>query len=762
VRYLLFFFFLLYFTHLEAQNTSDSILAIDEVLIISKTPKQRGKEIMKEVIEKRSFYYEKLKDYNVQTYCLTTLDSETKKTDSIDKSTIMERTHHLEWFANSYVANHSKYKDYFLGYLDYSGQGKVELHGNPNSTTSPNVLGDESIAPNLALSSNAYVFVKGLKDADINLYANQIISPTITQTPIISPLAYNAFLFYSFYLEETMHEDEFHPTYVIRVEPIFKKEALFSGRIYVRADSWNIISYDLFVQPASMSFFKSFQIKCNYQTKGDVTYPRNRTFTYVIQEKSNLILGNSTLQFKDYDFSSTTFNAKFWNESIQYSEKAFDRDSSYWDSIRPIPLNEEEVSFLRKQDSIRLAHSTPEYLEKRDSIYNALSFWDITTSGMGFRNTFKKREIWISPLTGQIVPFGVGGYRHRIAVNYKKEFQSGKNINVEPLLDYGFTNSDLKGELALGFQYNPLNFSKVFLTFGDVYDFINSYQSLVGTFGPGNRVRNQKISVAFRRELVNGLFVKAEYLFSNRTSITGITYPSWVDAFGTFSKPIPFEEYTVSIFTLDFEYKHRQKFLIKDNQKIILGSKWPSLFITYKAGVPNLLNSQANFSFLEFRTSDSRKIKTFGEFNYRIVGGKFLQKKDLRIIEQKYFRTSDPNFFSTPTNSMQLLDTNLSTASSYYQANCIHHFNGFFLKKLWLINRLKLEESVGAGFLSIPEVNFYQLESFVGVERKVRISRYLWKFGLYAVNAYSSNNTSSFRLKFGINFYDSFRSKWLY
>jgi hypothetical protein len=121
----------------------------------------------------------------------------------------------------------------------------------------------------------------------------------------------------------------------------------------------------------------------------------------------------------------------------------------------------------------------------------------VIINGIGFRNTYKKREFWFSPLVAQIMPFGVGGYRHRLAMNYKKTFANWKSIAIEPTIDYGFLNKDFKGELALGYTYNPKRFSTITIMGGDIYDYVNSYQSLVGTLGPANRVRNQKFSLSF-------------------------------------------------------------------------------------------------------------------------------------------------------------------------------------------------------------------------------------------------------------------------
>ena len=391
-----------------------------------------------------------------------------------------------------------------------------------------------------------------------------------------------------------------------------------------------------------------------------------------------------------------------------------------------------------------------------------MTLWDFYYNGIGFRNTYKKREIYIIPFLEQIVPFGVGGFRYKLGGSYKKEFNNGKEFYIKPLVDYGFYNKDLKGELTIKYYYNPLKNSYVRINGGDMYDFVNSYQSIIGTWGPSNRVRNQKFEIAHRMELINGLYINKEFLFSYRSAISNITYPDWVNLFGTFSKPLPFESYKVSRLTLELEYYHDQKYLIKDKKKIVLGSKWPVIGTKLQIGIPNLFNSQSNYGYLEMRISDDRKLRTFGLINYRLIFGQFIYKNDLRLIEHKYFRSSDKFLFSMPNNSLQLLDTNMNTSNAFVQFNVIHHFNGFFLNKLWMINKLKLEESVGGSLLYLPNSGFLQIESYLGVERKIRIRKSIMKFGIYFVNANSTHTHHSSGIKFGINGFDRFSNKWLY
>ena len=145
-----------------------------------------------------------------------------------------------------------------------------------------------------------------------------------------------------------------------------------------------------------------------------------------------------------------------------------------------------------------------------------------------------------------------------------------------------------------------------------------------------------------------------------------------------------------------------------------------------------------------------------------MVFGQFVYKNDLRIIEHKYFRSSDKWFFSMPNNSLQLLDTNMNTSDAYLQCNVIHHFNGFFLNKIWGINKLKLEESIGGSLLYLPNSSFLQTEVYVGIERKVRIRKQIMKFGIYLVNANSTHFKHNYGIKFGINGFDNFSQKWSY
>ncbi len=738
-------------------NLKPIILEVGEVTVEATNKRQRGKELMKKVIDKRSDFLDATSFYTCKTYCFTSLDKRTENTsDTIpDESPLNMQTMNItEWYGQSYYKSMNRYKDIIEGYRDYTEKA--------NSSVEVSVsFGDEELGEQGALPTNPYVLIDGLEDADINIFRNYINSPLISQRPLISPLAYNALINYNFFLEGSFYEngDEIAE---VRVEPIFEQEGLFYGTLYINLKTLAPVSYELGVNAGVMHYFKDMRIIAQYEMIDNRPTVKKREFIYRIKEGKNFIHGKIQVSHSDYAFDYSTDERGFWTETRRYVPDAFDKDTTYWLNLRPFQLGDGAKEFIRKQDSIYAYESSEEFLLLQDSIYNTLTVWDFLFNGVGFRNTYKKQTIRFTPLIEQVIPFGVGGWRHALGMFYIKGFENNKELELRPRIDYGFRNQDVKGSLGIGFTYDPMRFSRLYIEGGDVYDFVNSYESIQGTLGPANRVRNQRLTVEHEFEVVNGLYLATNALYSQRRSIDSLTFPSWNSIFGNFQQPQEFEDYSTFMTEVELAYYFQQRYIIKRGKKYITSNKWPRISLLYRKGYPNIFNAQSDFDYLELGVHDRIDLKGLGQSEAKLVAGSFLRKNDLRLIENRFFRTSDRWFFSNPVTSLQMLDTALNTSNNFLQANFIHHFNGFFLNKIWGINKLGLEETIGGGLLMVPESNFNQIEFYVGLERMFRIRKQLFKIGFYAVASDNNFEPASIRYKFGINFYDSFRKKWDY
>lgn len=732
------------------------ILEVEEVTVGAQSKKSKGKELMKRVIERRPYFYDLVPEFQCDTYCFGSLEKEVKDTIFTDSVIGKEKMNLIEWRAITSYEKPNKFKNEFYAYEDFtdiSEQTSVEVTA---------AFGDnnQSIAAAAGEDFNPYLFVTGLKDAHLNLFENLIEVPRISEKPLVSPLAYNAFVYYNYFLEGSFLDSNQLLVYEVRVEPRFDYEALFYGKMFIREQGLELVSYELGVNKAAMTYFKDLHIVCDYAKVGERLVPNRKEFVYNIKEGSQKINGLIRLTHEDYKFEVDDSKRNFWLETSVYADDAFDKDTSFWNEKRPFTLKDIETKFIQEQDSILTYHESDEYKFKQDSIRNKFH-WYSPLIGYGRSNSFKKQEWYVGGLFQQVIPFGVGGYRHRLPFTYSKEFENGKKFSLNPMIDYGIENRDVKGIFGGSFTYNPKNFARIFFEVGDNYDQVQGAQNIIGTFFPTNMVRNQKVEVGYRREIINGLYGQLQLEYSDRRSIEAMG-STWDSIIPGIPEPIAFDRYKIFMPTLDLEYHFRQKYIIRRGRKIVLGSPYPVIFFKYKRGIPNIFEAQSNFDFVQLRVTDEIKLNTLGDAEWKFETGSFLFKTDLRVIEQKFFRRSDQGFFSNPLNTLQLLDTNLSTSNSYIQFNAIHHFKGFFLSKIWLINRLKLEETIGGNALIIPDANFRQAEFYVGLERKITLWGGTFKLGFYAVTADNNFNKANVRFKFGINFYNDFSGKWEY
>ncbi len=734
--------------------------------------KDRAKEIMAEVRKKRSDYSRAIDYYVCDTYLKTALDKKVKlDIDSIQPKTQdlsyaqdinqffkKENLNLIESVSKTYHKSPGKYREEFIGFNDYS-----ETKGRAGESISIGVsYGEEDIAQVVQATTNPNILYNDILSCDFNFYQNQIVFPELTIQPLLSPLAETAGLAYQFNLEGSFYEDSVL-IYKIIVKPTFITDAAFNGVIYVEDSTWLVRTLDLSINSQAMHFCKEFHIIQNYnKLEGDIVVPVRRDINYVIKDGSSFILGNTRVEHRNYIVNQPEAETKWNNEVKSFAPDAYEKPASFWAENRLLQLEEKELKFIHVCDSLSDYFSSEEYLNKTDSTFNRLSIWTPFV-GFGRRNSFKRTEWYISGLLEQVNPLGIGGYRHKLPARLEKEFQNNFKLETDGHIDYGFRNKDVKGKLGVGLTYVPKKFVRTFVRAGDYYDQINNYASLAQVFSGSNYVRNINFSVAQRMEIINGLFAELTLNYSDQRPLTNVIPSNWSqELFGNLNIAVDFERYIKSEVVLEMKYRIKQKYMYKENKKVILASNYPVITALYKKGIPGLFNSEVNYDFVELGASHEWKLKRFGLSSWKVKYGTYLNKQNLRVLEHKYFRGSDQIFFSNPISSFQLLGPTLSTENDYFQANYMHHFEGSIMNKIPLINRLKLQLAGGAGILMIEDDSFRHAEVFVGFERAFKLWQELLRVGVYAVTADDTIGEANFTVKVGLAFYSPFSRKWDY
>jgi hypothetical protein len=660
----------------------------------------------------------------------------------------------IESISTTYFADPNSYKSIIHAYRDLSEKGEG------GSTIS---VGEDGVdvANYQTITNNPYLFYLDPTDAEFNFYDNLIRVLRLGDQPFISPLSSTAWrLTYRYRLVESFLESG-RVIHRIAITPINREGAVFEGEICVVDGLWAIKSVNLQILRGNLSFFRDFRMLHAYDMTDDQRWTLSREeYYYTVKDPRERYYGNTIAIHTDYQLDVQHPKNFFRNELRRVEKEAFEMDSTYWDSLRPITLKKAELEFIHIQDSIRAYHESADYLREQDSIYNHLSVWDILLQGMGWRDRKRRMEYFINPLISQPNFFGVGGYRHMLGGNITKTFAHYHRLELNTEIDYGVVNGDVKYFAKLSFVYNPKHFSGFYIKGGDRYSMVTSVTSVVGIFSRNNWVRKLYGGVGHTTELLNGLYWDIDLDFADRQAISGLNLDN--DIFGGINDPLNFATYREFLIATRLRWTPFQKYHSEPYRKVVVSSTWPTFELSYRKGLPGVFGSEINFDKVELRVTDEFRPGSFGISRWALVVGSYIQEENLRVNDYKYFRGSTPFLFTNPMEDFQNLDTTYGTTGTFYQANFLHNEAGSLINKIPLLRRTPLELNAGASFLAIPDKDLLHVEVFGGITMPFRIKQQRFKAGVMYVTSYSTSfgNAISGQIKFGITFYDTWKNRW--
>jgi hypothetical protein len=448
-------------------------------------------------------------------------------------------------------------------------------------------------------------------------------------------------------------------------------------------------------------------------------------------------------------------------------QEAYEKDSSFWNTARTEPLTPKELRFIQFRDSIYRATHTKAYLDSLDKSINRITWKKILFTGQTFHNHEKEKN-WYLPAAPSIYnPFQFGGARINLSVFHSKTYKSRKNISVHADFSYGIRNKDLNGSVRFSRMYNPFNRGYYIIEAGRRFDYIFEGDAWINMLKRSNVYLSNSLKVDHGLELINGLKLSTIAEIGIRRSVsnykTNDNVDSLFDGILDNNQAVAFEGYNAVYGEVRLSYTPFQRYIREPKEKIILGSAWPTAYVSLRKGIPNILNSKVDFDYLEFGLEQEIKLGIAGTSRYIVKTGTFLSKKDLRIVDYKWQRRGDPILFMNPDRAFQSLDSTFAVFKRFYQGHYVHEFNGFLLNKIPLLKKLQLHEMAGGGFLAANERNLRYVEAFAGVERVFKwpfdpLTKF--KLGVYVVGSAANQFSNPVRFKVGITSWDKRMNRW--
>lgn len=611
------------------------------------------------------------------------------------------------------------------------------------------------------------LFYLNTTDGDFNFYHNLVKVPALSEVPILSPVSYSGLIAYKFRMIEVKKING-TKAYKISVKPRQMSNATVEGDITIQDSTWAILHTNFSFPKYHLPEYDYFRVQQDYQLVNNaawmITFQR---FTYYSKSGKQKLSGTTTVSYKDYELKKSFPKKYFGDELSVTTDSAYEKDSAFWQTVRTEPLTKQELRFIRYRDSIYTATHTEAYLDSVDKVTNHLTWKKLLFSGLVLNDHKKGRSWYFQPLPAFFKPFQFGGSRIGLSFMYNKTYPSKKSILIWNELSYGLRNHDVNGSIRFTKLYNPIHRSYYSITVERDFQYIFQGDAWINMLKRSNIYLNNGIGVGHNFEIVNGLFLFTDMKVALRRSVSGYKINSKVDSlFGDILKenqPVAFDPYNATYGKVRLQYTPHQRYLREPKEKIILGSSWPTFYVSWRKGIPGILNSKVDFDYLEFGLEQELKLGLTGISNYSIRSGSFLSRKGLRMVDYKFQRRGDPLLFLNPNEAFQALDSTFPIFNRFYETHFVHNFNGAIINKIPLLKKLELREVAGAGILIAPERNLRYFESFAGIERVIKwpfnpLTKF--KLGIYIVGSASNKFSNPIQFKIGITSWDKVRNKW--
>ena len=659
------------------------------------------------------------------------------------------------------------------GVLDSTRSGILYLSETVSKINyeKPDKLSEKIIASKVSGDSNGFSF-NNAGDVDFIFYNNTVE----LNSEIVSPIADYAFNYYTYKLEGIFYDNGGRLINKIKVIPRRENDRVFSGNVYIVEDQWGLYGLELSVTGSQIQSpavdVITFKQNTSYDEESDYWILRSQTISFkfgFLGFKGN---GSFVANYSNYKLNPNFEKSVFSNEILAFESEANKKDSTYWNTLRPVPLTSEEFKDYIKKDSIQILYKSKTYLDSLDASKNKFKLGNLI-SGYSYKNSFENKVFSISsPLSG--LNFNtVQGYNTNLDINYTKRYDEYKRyLSLENRLNYSFETQKLRGTVGFKYKFNNINDLNIGFSAGikvqqfndlePISSLMNDLSTLLFEENYIKLFENRFIKLNYGQELFNGFRFGTALSFENRRGLfnsTDYTFINSDDKSYTSNNPLeplnfestPFENHNILKFKFKGSLRFGQKYLSYPGSKInITNPKYPKLNFSFEKGF-GATNSNYNYEHLSIDLSQNFSLENKGDFKYNVLSGTFFGGESLAFMDAKHINGNqthvslDDSYLSSFKNVGYY---DFSTSENYLEYHLEHDFKGYILGKIPFINKLNYNLILGVhGFTTNNQKTYNEFS--VGVNnigwKKYRFLRVDY------VRSYQSGFVNDGVL-FGINF----------
>ena len=593
----------------------------------------------------------------------------------------------------------------------------------------------------------------------ISFYQNNVTVFTERLNPrgFVSPIADGAIGFYRFKFLGSFfeHGKEINS---IRVMPRRNYEPLFSGVINITEGDWHIHSVDLLLTKKSqLELIDTLQItQFHVPVNGEAWRIKNQLLHFNFNQFGIDAVANFVNVYSNYNLAPVFAKKYFDKVIIKYDTGVNKKTKAYWDTIRPMPLEKEEVKDYQVKDSLyevkkemKLSKQSIDSLKKKQGKIKPLQ---LLWSGINrtHYSTMHSYRWGIAPLLQNLEYNTAEGIALNIGAYFEKNLNRTRHqLTIRPTVRYGFNNMHYNSWLDVIIRTRDLDtdarlrrhawaFSggkrvTQFNKESPITPLINTLSTLLYGDNLMKTYENIFAGAAYSKRFESGLHLSINALYEDRMPLHNTTNFTLFKKDSIYITPnYPYEKINEGDFThhqavilsVNLSIKPGQKFIQFPNRRMSIGSRLPTFTLNFTKGFKNILGSDVDFDKWRFTIAGDRNLNLAGTLNYKVGVGGFLNRHKVFIQDYQHFNGNQSIAASEYLNSFQLSPyyENSTIASFFSIVHLEHHFNGLLTNKIPLFNRLNWNLVAGGNAFFINENNNYS-ELFVGLENILKIFR---------------------------------------
>ncbi|WP_430812301.1 MULTISPECIES: DUF5686 and carboxypeptidase regulatory-like domain-containing protein [unclassified Carboxylicivirga] len=416
---------------------------------------------------------------------------------------------------------------------------------------------------------------------------------------------------------------------------------------------------------------------------------------------------------------------------VTHKKDSIKRDSSYWESMRPIPLTRDELRSFEIKDSIKLATIETDTI---GSVKKGRSLFSKVSGGFLSGHTFYAKDsatrISYDGLIGlsQIDFNAVDGWSYAQGLTLRHQVDSFRSLNLEPKISYAFARKKVLWKAKARYNFGKKSRANIGLSGGQQsQDFngqygidrtLNMFSSLLFKDHYMKLYQKDYAAINGSFEPVHGMRVRLRASYSSYKPLKNHTNWSIINNDKDYALNIPPNdelrpEHLVGqadLFTsAEISYTPRMRYRIYKGRKYNVGSRYPTIRLKYQRGINNLLGSDADYEQISGEVSQKKEWGISNAFNWQVGAGYFTRNRQMHFSRFRHFNTSEiPVNFKSWENAYMLLDDYRHSTNEWYaQAHASYTTPYLLLKFLPVLSNRLWTENLYASYLTQPHYKNY-------------------------------------------------------